>query len=138
MMNSQKTIKIKPVEKSIRFTNYLIDLVIFWFIVFLHAMILDAWLGIVPEDGFELFPLYLLGLNVFYHWSFEYYFQKTPGKFVTKTKVVGKDGKKVGASKLFVRSIARLIPLETFSFLFLDRGFHDLVSNTFVVKGEKS
>jgi uncharacterized RDD family membrane protein YckC len=131
-------IKIKPVEKPTRFLNFLIDTIIFMFIVFLHAMVLDVWLGIVPEGGFELFPLYLMGLYVLYHWGFEYYFQKTPGKFITKTKVVGKNGRKVGASKLFVRNLSRVIPFEVFSFLFSDRGWHDLISETYVVKVEKS
>ncbi|CAA0211060.1 hypothetical protein TMP248_380005 [Tenacibaculum maritimum] len=58
----QKT--IRPVENSTRFINYLIDSLVFIFIIFLHAMILDAGLGIVLEGGFELFPLYLVVLVV--------------------------------------------------------------------------
>ncbi len=128
---------IKSVENSIRFTNYLIDSVVFMFIVFLHAMILDVGLGIVPEGGFELFPLYLMALYVLYYWFFEEFFQKTPGKFVTKTIVVDKNGQKPSTSKLFIRSLSRIIPLEAFSFFFSNRGWHDVISDTYVIKLEK-
>ena len=134
----QKIIQIRTVENSIRFTNFLIDLIIFMFIVFLHAMVLDVGLGIVPEGGFELFPLYLVALYVFYYWFFETFSQKTPGKFVTKTKVVNQQGKKASSHKLFIRSLSRIIPFEVFSFFFSNRGWHDKISKTYVVMDKNS
>ena len=133
----QRIIGIRPVENSIRFANFLIDFIVFMFIVFLHAMILDAWLGIVPEGGFELFPLYLLVLYVFYYWVFESLFQKTLGKLVTKTKVVSEDGQKPSTGELFTRSLSRVIPFEAFSFFFSNKGWHDTISKTYVVKDKK-
>lgn len=68
----------------------------------------------------------------------EYLFQRTPPKFITKTKVIGKGEEKISIYKLLVRSLFRLIPLESFSFHFLNKGWHDLTSDTYVIKGQKA
>ncbi|MEC8885384.1 MAG: RDD family protein, partial [Bacteroidota bacterium] len=64
----------------------------------------------------------------------EYFFQKTVGKYITKTIVVTKDGKKPDAGTIALRTLCRLIPFDRLSFLITKNGFHDRFSNTQVVK----
>jgi uncharacterized RDD family membrane protein YckC len=70
-----------------------------------------------------------------YNFSFEIYNGQTLGKYITKTKVVYKDGSKPSFLNLFMRSILRLIPIDALSYLFgSEQGFHDKLSSTRLVK----
>lgn len=66
----------------------------------------------------------------------EFKFQKTVGKFITKTKVIMNDGRKPDLNEIFIRTACRLIPLDNISFIFTKNGFHDRLSNTTVIKEE--
>ena len=64
----------------------------------------------------------------------EYFFGKTPAKFLTKTKVVTKFGTKPSFWTIVGRTLCRLIPFEAFSFLgSRPVGWHDSISGTLVV-----
>jgi uncharacterized RDD family membrane protein YckC len=67
----------------------------------------------------------------------EYKFQKTLGKFITKTKVVTKGGEKPELSDIIRRTLCRLIPFDKISYLFTKNGIHDRLSETIVIKDEK-
>ena len=67
-----------------------------------------------------------------YYFLFEYYTQKTPGKYLTKTIVIDEYGNKPELRQILFRSLIRLVPFETFS-CFDDRGWHDEWSKTYVV-----
>ncbi len=125
--------KIDHASKANRFANNFIDTIVFYFLIFLHAMILDGWLGIIPEGGSDWFVIYFFVFYVLYHFIFEYLFGKTPGKFITKTKVIDVDGNKPDFKTLLVRNFSRLIPFDALSFLLSDRGWHDSISKTHVV-----
>ncbi|RYH74534.1 RDD family protein [Flavobacteriaceae bacterium 144Ye] len=129
--------KLILAEKATRFGHNIIDTIGFYFIVFLHAMVLDEWLGIIPEGGSDWFVFYFFFLYVMYHAFFEHFFGKTPGKFITKTKVVKNDGSKPSFMNILGRNTARLIPFDPLSFLFSDRGWHDQISNTYVIVDKK-
>lgn len=59
---------------------------------------------------------------------------RSVGKFITKTRVITADGEMPGFKTLLIRSIARFIPLEMFSFFGSeDAGWHDSISGTRVV-----
>jgi uncharacterized RDD family membrane protein YckC len=61
-------------------------------------------------------------------------FQKTIGKFITKTKVVKLNGEKPESSDIISRTFCRLIPFDRVSFLFMKNGIHDFLSKTKVIK----
>lgn len=119
--------------KGTRFGNYVIDKIGFLFIIFLHAMILDGWLEVIPEDGSPFLGFYFFFLYVMYHAIFEHFSRKTPGKFMTKTIVVNGDGSKPNFREILIRSICRLIPFDPLSFLISEKGWHDTISKTKVV-----
>jgi len=64
--------------------------------------------------------------------------QRTLGKYISKTMVVMEDGSKPSTNTIAIRTLCRFIPFEPFSFLGSDaRGWHDTLSNTYVVDVEK-
>lgn len=60
---------------------------------------------------------YFLALLVqfLYYFGFEAAFQKTPGKFITGTKVIMADGEKPGLGSIAKRTLIRLVPFEVIS-----------------------
>lgn len=66
---------------------------------------------------------------------FEYKWQRTPGKFITRTRVIDEYGNPPLLSAVLLRTVIRWVPFEAFS-CFGDpysRGWHDKWSNTYVV-----
>jgi uncharacterized RDD family membrane protein YckC len=79
----------------------------------------------------------VLGGLLGYHFLFEVTLGRTPGKFVTGTRVVSANGGRASTGQILGRTLARYVPLEPFSFLFGGNppsGWHDKWSNTRVVK----
>jgi uncharacterized RDD family membrane protein YckC len=63
-------------------------------------------------------------------------FQATLGKIITKSTVIDENGDKIGVGRAIGRTLSRLIPFEPFSFFFSERGWHDSITDTHVVKTE--
>jgi uncharacterized RDD family membrane protein YckC len=126
-----------------RFLNYLIDLVCgIGFIVLLAALtgVLEGfgvisgseeWLESMGPLEERVFYSLLLGL---YYVLMEGLFGRTIGKLVTGTKVIGLDGLHPGWGTIILRSLARLVPFEPFSFLASEgSGWHDRWTDTRVI-----
>lgn len=126
----QEHAEFYPVSVSRRLLNFLIDLSCWASLLFFGSQIVD-FSEIIEKDvmGFSLLSAGFL----LYYVVLEFFFQQTPGKFITGTKVVTRDGKKPGIKIIILRSLCRLIPLDKFSFLFTRRGFHDYLSATTVI-----
>jgi uncharacterized RDD family membrane protein YckC len=78
--------------------------------------------------------IFIYILTFLYYFSFELLFHKTPGKFITKTKVVMKDGSPADQIHIFLRSLIRLIPFDVLSFTgSYPVGWHDKFSETIVI-----
>jgi uncharacterized RDD family membrane protein YckC len=80
---------------------------------------------------------YLLGIIVglLYFTIFEAATGRTMAKFITRTKVVDKNGKKPGFGTILLRSFCRYIPFDAFSYLGSGPGWHDTLSKTTVIDG---
>jgi len=126
---------LTPADKVTRFGNYLIDVLIFVALFMLHALIIETVFNTTPDPESPLLSIYYLILLFGYYFVFEYFFGKTPGKFLTKTKVVDMNGEWPGGKKLLIRTLCRFIPFDNFSFLFASVGWHDSISGTMVVRG---
>jgi uncharacterized RDD family membrane protein YckC len=134
-------------SKGQRFLNYLIDVVIYYLIIYLIG-ITAVWLyesfgyegmynwvvGMSPLGGMA-FNLTIMAL---YYLFMEGITQRTVGKFITGTIVLAEDGSKPEIRTIAIRTLCRYIPFEAFSF-FNDsgRGWHDSITKTYVVNAKK-
>lgn len=114
---------ILPASSLRRFANAFLDEFIY---IIIAIALLILFSGKVPT-----WVMYMI--FVFYYVGFEYLFQRTPAKFITKTKVVDQNGEKPSFGRILGRNIARLIPFDAFSYLFTPVGWHDSLSKTYVV-----
>jgi uncharacterized RDD family membrane protein YckC len=122
-----------------RFVNYLIDLIIFYVLMF----IVGIFIGIAAVAGLAsiesvavtiLTYVFAIAFFLLYYTLLEGSKGKTLGKLVSKTKVVTEDGTPMTYSKAFVRSLSRLVPFEPLSVFFGLKMWHDQWTNTMVIK----
>jgi len=134
-------VKLVPARKIKRFQNYLVDLLCLYALLFLIGyfsfLFVDNLNGPLSDLSFNFFGI--LGVLAFFV-LFEHLSQgKTPGKWMTRTRVVTEKGNKPTFLNILGRSAARLIPFEPFSFLGSGPGgWHDTLSKTLVVDEEAS
>lgn len=136
-------------SKGKRFLNFIVDWIIFYMLLmaffFVFGIVFslmsndDLWLDQFINELENMNPLLdrLLTAIIFmilYMISEILLKGRTIGKYITQTKVVMEDGSLPKASDIVLRSLCRLIPFNAFSFLGAEgRGWHDSVSNTYVV-----
>ncbi len=132
--------KIEKVDTSvvgsgIRFVNFIIDFIAWLIIAFLLSLIIDLIFKTDNQFFLQFVGyIFIFGTYILYYAVMEMKFQKTIGKFVTKTKVVKMNGEKPTTGDIIARTFCRLIPFDRISFLFVKNGIHDLLSKTKVVK----
>ena len=99
---------------GIRFLNFIIDFIIWLIIAGILTFPLNA------NNGTQMLLGYLIFLGTFigYYSIMEIKFQKTVGKFVTKTRVIKLNGEKPKNSDIISRTFCRLIPFDRISFIF--------------------
>ena len=126
---------IKSVHSGIRFLNFVIDLFIWFILAFISVILLDHYLPTADHFTINLLAYsVMIGLFLGYYFILEYFFQKTLGKLITRTKVVDLEGEEPEAGAVFLRSLFRLIPFDWAFYFFRRNGLHDLLSNTKVVR----
>jgi hypothetical protein len=76
--------------------------------------------------------LWCMLIFVCYCLFFEAVFQRTPAKMLTGTRVVGENGERADLGQLVKRTLARLVPLDSVSFMF-GNDWHDRWSGTRVI-----
>jgi uncharacterized RDD family membrane protein YckC len=129
--------RVDTISSGRRFLHYLVDSFIIWLINFGIQMMLTsvseaAFLpGEVRFVIFSLQPSYFL-VFIGYYMIFEFFFQKTPGKFLSRSRVINEYCEKPDGGTLFLRTIIRFIPFDGITCI-SDRGWHDKWSNTWVV-----
>lgn len=136
--NPKSKIRLVKASKSKRFANYLIDRTVVFLFVFLLGAVFTILYPYHPIFESEVSSLYDYGLsavlNLIFYIAFESTLHQTPGKLITKTKVVTQYGEKPDTRAIIGRSFARLIPFEAFSFLGESlTGWHDNLSKTIVI-----
>lgn len=63
---------------------------------------------------------------------------RSVGKYVTKTKAINQYGQRLDIGTVLKRTLCRIIPFDPLSFLgSVPRGWHDSLSDTYVVDIEK-
>ncbi|MCB9288078.1 MAG: RDD family protein [Lewinellaceae bacterium] len=124
------------VHSIIRLINFIIDTVAWLTLYFSVAYIFDLYF--VRFSSYLVNYLYSISLGFIvylaYYSVLEFYHHRTFGKFLTRTKVVNRDGGGITFLTIFIRTISRLIPIDIFYYLFSKNGLHDRLSNTQVIK----
>ena len=116
-----------------RVLNFLVDTLIIFLLSFLAYR---GWTFYVFYYDIIFFPFYyfFFGILFLYYLLFESIFARTPGKWLSFSKVVNKNGGKSSFFQIFLRSIVRLTIIDCFFIPFLEKTLHDYVSKTEVVE----
>jgi len=122
-----------------RFVNYLIDLIIFYVLMFIVGIFIGiaAVAGVASTESVAITILtyvFAIAFYLLYYTLLEGSKGKTLGKLVSKTKVITEDGTPMTYNKAFFRSLSRLVPFEPLSVFFGLKMWHDQWTNTMVVK----
>jgi len=131
----------QPATVGQRFINYLIDIFIFYLVIFVLGAVAGLMLGDVEAEGETLFGMpvlieylliyaLLIGLYTFLETATK---GRSIGKIITKTRAIREDGSNVNFNDALKRSLIRCIPFEQFS-AFGGRPWHDRWSNTKVIR----
>ncbi|MFT4016708.1 MAG: RDD family protein [Agriterribacter sp.] len=127
-----------------RFANYIIDLIIFYIVIFASAFIFAMispgfvdWLNTAGNSaGFgvldRLIGLILYGLFMGLIETFTK--GRSLGKLITRTKAVNQDGTTISAGTAFLRGLCRAVPFDGFSALGSPSfPWHDKWTKTYVI-----
>ena len=134
-IEKEKEFNSKKVSSWIRLANYAIDFTASIVLFIILGLIIGLFYNIENEYISHSFIYALLVITNFGYYIFmEYKYQRTLGKFITKTIVLTKDGKKTKFSDILARTFCRLIPFDWLSYFFTSNGLHDRLSNTTVIK----
>lgn len=124
---------MKQVGIGTRTINFLVDTFIIGILSFIANR---TWMFYVVYWNFTYInPLQWFACILFiYYLVFESIWARTPGKWLTYSKVVDKKELKPNFVKIFLRSIVRLTVIDCFFIPFLDKTLHDYLSGTSVVE----
>ena len=116
-----------------RTLNFIVDTLI---IFFLSLLAYQGWKFYAYYYQIVFFPFYYFFWFILflYYLFFEWLFSRTPGKWLSFSKVVDKMGKKPSFFQVLLRSIIRLTIIDCFFIPFLEKTLHDYLSKTDVVE----
>ena len=133
-----------PAGSGLRFANFMLDKIGAFIAAVVLGLVVVALSGMghhhdmrqaLPGLGIMIGGVFYL----VYYFFFETLWQRTPGKWITGTKVVREDGTKPTTGQILGRTFARIIPFEAFSFFGANTiGWHDRFSGTLVVPSTMS
>jgi len=130
---------VKVVSGGLRFAHFFVDLIAYYLLYYL-CLFISSYIAASSDAPFQaiivayyISVFFMLSFPIYYI-CFEHFFQRTPGKFLTKSIVIDIYGNKPPFGTNILRNLLRLIPFETLSCAFNERGWHDRFSETFVVK----
>ena len=133
----EKEFESKKVSTLTRFIHFIVDTIAFFILTIIIAFVLGLFINPTDQNLMTLIGYLMLVAGFFGYYVFmETKFQKAIGKFITKTKVVNKNGTRPEVGDIVRRTFCRLIPFDRVSFLFTPNGFHDRLSDTTIIKDE--
>ena len=124
----------------IRLIHFVIDMFVVIVLLSIVAFFAGDYFGEVADEKIVriIFHLSLIITFFGYYIFMEYKYQKTVGKFLTKTRVISIEGEKPKIGTIIIRTLCRILPFDRLSFVFTTYGFHDRLSNTTVIKDSNS
>lgn len=135
MFEEENSFYSNKANRSLRFFNSIIDFMGLLALYFIFGSLFTLIIEIQtePEITIAAYSMFFIAFLTYYI-TMEFYFQKTLGKFLTKTRVVTTSGEVPTLGDITKRTFCRLIPLDRLSFLLARNGFHDSFSKTTVVR----
>ncbi len=108
-----------------RFANYIIDILFFYFLVFVGSTIYvllnpsSVYSPLEENAEYNLTEtlVFICSLIVYYFCLEALFKGKTLGKLITGTRAVNEDGSNISPKAAFLRSLCRVVPFEAFSAL---------------------
>lgn len=124
---------MKEVGVGTRVINFVADIMI---IASISYALFKWWSFYVYYWQYKFYPYYVFfyGTIFFYYTFFEAIFSRSPGKWLTISKVRDLKGTRPVFFQVILRSLLRLILIDMFFIPFLDRPLHDHLSRTRVVE----
>jgi len=136
---------VKSIASGPRFGHFIIDLIVFQIVIYIVSYIFELLTSLTNFSvslnltiGLISSIVLLLLYPALYAFC-ENKWQKTPGKYLTKSLVIDEYGNKPELRAIILRSLIRLVPFEPFS-CFGDNysnGWHDRWAKTWVVTEEE-
>lgn len=119
-----------------RVMNFLVDTTIIFIITYI---VYKIWSFNVFYYKLPYYPIYyfMALIMVLYYLILESINGRTPGKKLTRSMVVNKDGNRPTFLQLVFRSLIRVTVIDCFFIPFLNMPLHDYLSKTYVVDYEK-
>lgn len=130
------------VSSGQRFLNYLLDNIFVLTLSFILGVFLAFFGTILGLDGLLIWldnigniegRVIFVVITILYYTVSEGLFGRSLAKLITGTVVVDENGEKPSFGTIFKRSLCRIIPFDGLSFLGSGRGWHDSISDTYVV-----
>lgn len=142
-IDSRKAIQVQAciADKGPRFFGFVIDRVLGYSIAVaffsIFEIISPGSLDFIAENG-VIDKLVTHSILLIYYLLLEFFFQKTIGKMILKTKVINvHDGTKPSFGVILKRTLSRLIGIEALFYLFGNHLWHDSWSDTVVISEKK-
>ncbi|NBV13240.1 MAG: hypothetical protein EBS07_04125 [Sphingobacteriia bacterium] len=109
--------------------NFSIDTLVFFGSWFLVLYLFNTW---IPQENVKWYTMILYFV---YYFLFESFVLKTPGKWITKSKISNSSTLPIPfILAVFIRSIIRLLPLDILSYLFYPIGLHEKLSGLYTIQ----
>lgn len=125
--------KLNSVGIGTRILNFLVDIILIFLLAYV-AFKIHKWYVFYYKITYLNFGWFFFGTMFFYYLLLETIFAKTPGKWLTQTKVVNLYGNKPSFLAITIRSITRITIIDIFFIPFLDKTLHDYLSKTNVIE----
>ncbi|HAI85167.1 MAG TPA: hypothetical protein DCL43_16030 [Chitinophagaceae bacterium] len=116
-----------------RVLSFLVDTILV-FIVSMLIHRLHRFYVFYYKTPFIKYYWFFWGTLVLYYFAWELLTSRTPGKYISLTKVVTLNGDKPSVLQLFVRSVTRILLIDPFFIPFWGGTLHDKLSKTKVVE----
>ena len=126
-------LNMKNVGDGTRILNFLVDAILVFFISF---AVFKYWNFYVVNWHFKPinFWWFIGGVLFFYYSFFELIWARTPGKWVSSSKVVDQNGNKPSVIQVIGRSFIRLMIIDFFFNAFWGKPLHDKLTKTEVIE----
>lgn len=124
---------MRTVGDGTRILNFLVDTLLVFVIAYYSS---KGWNWYVRFWNYPYynFGWFFFGAMFVYYTFFESIFGRTPGKWLSYSKVVNEKGQKPFIGWIIIRSLARITIIDLFFIPILGKPLHDYLSRTKVVE----